>query len=168
MITRHGIKMQKLEDGIYYDESRVQVPSGIAPNDDTRRAEFQVGFVPEPVEARKNRKSDEQKEVERQYRTLVKSKSKLFKHYGESYLDSEIRDILEEEKTTQVKYELALALGRTIDAISFVWAKAKNTVPGISIKKGWNKFHKSYMQVKRIQLELGQITQNEFVIQTEI
>jgi len=49
MITRHGIKMEKFEDGIYYDESRVQVPSGIAPPDDARKAEFQKGYNPEPI-----------------------------------------------------------------------------------------------------------------------
>ena len=47
MIIRHGIRMEKLEDGIYYDESRLQVPSGIAPHDDIRKVEFQKGYEPE-------------------------------------------------------------------------------------------------------------------------
>ena len=55
MITRHGIEMHKLEDGIYYDERNIQVPSGIAPNDDARKTEFQKGYVPEPIEVRKKR-----------------------------------------------------------------------------------------------------------------
>ena len=136
------------EDGRYYDDSGILIPLADTPRDDKRRTP--QGLKKEKLETK------EEKELKYQYlKTLINGKPKNHKKPWE---DKDIKEIIKEKDTIETRFEFAILLNRTPNAIEFIQAYAKREEPLYD----WDKDHKDYVQIKRCQLELEQIDQEEY------
>ena len=138
--------MEKI-NGKYYENYEL-VPLSKAPPDDIR-------WHPENLK-KERLKSKEIEQLEYEYsKILIDGKPK---NYNKPWKDDEIKQIIQEEDTIKTRLEFAIIFDRTPDSIEFIQAHAKREKPLYD----WDKDHHLHLQIKRCQMEIGQITKEEY------
>ena len=134
--------------GIYYDESGIMLPLAEVPIDDIRKYSEIKTVEPETLV---------EKEFKQEYQKLLNGNKYPLRH-NEPWDDVEIQEIIQEEDTLENRLMFAVIFDRTPDAIGFIQGYAKRETP----TKVWMDFHYTYLQTKRCQVKLRQITKKDY------
>lgn len=138
--------------GMYCTNLGIILPLAEVPTDDIRKT--QRGLKKEHL------KSEEEIELEGEYQTNLHGHRYPLRH-KESWHDVEIKEIIREPDTIESRLTNAVIFDRTPDAIEFIQAFAKRD-PSSKVITNWMAIHHhTFLQVKRCQLELGRITEEE-------